>query len=259
MNSRRKKIDLILIILWPIIASIASFLLQTNFLESIILFLVIPSLYLSLRNKEFIKKSFIFSLAALPILVVIGYVSVKTGTWFFPVSVFNYRLFGVIAFEEWIWFISWVYFISMFYEYFLDEKCTHKFTNPRLKYPVIAFLCLLIIFLGTLFFTGTFLKIPYFYLLFGIVFAVLPIIFVFLKLPNLLTKFAEATLYFSFMSFLWELVAIPLGHWSFPGNSFIGWVQVFGVSFPFEEFFIWILLGAAGILSWYEFFDDDKK
>jgi hypothetical protein len=49
-----------------------------------------------------------------------------------------------------------------------------------------------------------------------------------------------------------------LGQWSFPGK-FIGWIDLFGVRFPFEEFLIWIVLGAAGVLAWYELFDDRTK
>jgi len=32
-----------------------------------------------------------------------------------------------------------------------------------------------------------------------------------------------------------------------------------GYSMPFEEFFFWIILSTIAILSFYEFFDDDRK
>lgn len=50
-----------------------------------------------------------------------------------------------------------------------------------------------------------------------------------------------------------------LGQWTFPGDQFIGWVNMLGVRFPFEELLFWFMLAAIGILSYYEFFDDNRK
>jgi hypothetical protein len=133
-----------------------------------------------------------------------------------------------------------------------------KSANRKIRWILVGFTLLFVAFLIYLA-SGISVQIPYFYLIFGIIFAIIPIALVLLDFPNLFVKFAKITVYFSFSSFLWEIVALRLHQWTFPGTSFIGWLEIFNVRFPFEEFLIWIVLGAAGILSWYEFFDDDRK
>ena len=100
------------------------------------------------------------------------------------------------------------------------------------------FVSIFILFIITLLYSYTFVKIPYIYLILGIIFAVIPVMFVIYKFPNLLTRFIEITVYFSLFSFAWEIIALKLHQWEFPGHYFIGWIKVFGVQFPFEEFLV---------------------
>ncbi|MFA7201803.1 MAG: hypothetical protein WC099_02320 [Candidatus Paceibacterota bacterium] len=251
------KRDWILIILWPIVASVISIIFKTNFFISTVLFYIVPSIYISIRHSAFIKKTLIVSAVTLPMLLVVDYIAVKTGTWFFPTSVFSERLFGTTVLEVVLWLFSYVYTVIIFYEYFLEHTCKNYFTNRKLKYVFIGFSLLFLVFLLSLLATGSFVHIPYFYLVFGLVFGLIPIGFTLAKHPKLLTKFVSVTAYFSLSSFLWEIVALRLGQWTFPGSSFIGWVEITNVRFPFEEFLVWIVLGAASILAWYELFDDD--
>ena len=103
---RNKKLDLILVLIWPIIASLISFWLKTNFFVSSILYLVIPAFYISLKHPTFIKKALIFSSSALPILLVLDYMAVTTGTWYFPISIVPYRLFGITTLEVLFWYFT---------------------------------------------------------------------------------------------------------------------------------------------------------
>ena len=256
---QQKRFDLVVLILWPIAAALASLFLQANFFYAIILFFLAPSIYLSYRHPKFIRKSLIVSFVPIPFLVVVEWIAGATGQWIFPISVFSSRLFGFVPFDVFLWYFVWIFYIVMFYEYFIDEHCRRIFSSRRLKYAFIAFLCIFCYFLLQLFVTGTFIKVPYFYLWWGIIFGIIPIIIFLFRFPNLVGKLTQATIYFSFVSFLWEMVALRLNHWQFPGPNFIGWVEVGGVRFPFEEFLVWIIQGAAAILVWYEFFDDDRK
>ncbi len=258
MDKKQIKRDKILIFLWPIIAAVLTIVFKANLFVSTCLFVVVPSIYLSFRKPRYIAKTLLFSSIGVIIFIALDYISVTTGQWFFPYSIIPYRLFGVVAFEGVFWFFFWVYFIVMYYEYFLEEKCTPRLYHPSLKYVFILFLVLLSVFLIVKTLDASLLRIPYFYLMTGIVFGLIPIICVLLRFPNLFTKFAKAAVYFIFFSLIWELVAVPLEQWTFPGQ-FIGWIDLFGIRFPFEEFFVWIVLGAIAILSWYEFFDDDRK
>lgn len=255
------KKDKLIFFLWPIAASILSLVTNANFFLGTIFYLVIPSIYLSYKNPRFIGRSAILTTTTLPILVVFEYVGIITGSWFFPTSIFPFRVFGeVVTVDVLIWYFAWVYLIVMYYEFFLDKHFAIKLYYPRLKYVFVGFLGIFVLFLF-LFPLKLVPKIPYFYLTFGLIVGAIPTALVLLRFPNLFTKFAKAALYFFYLFITWELVALTLGHWSFPdaSNTFIGWVELFGLRFPIEEPLVWMVLGTTGILSWFEFFDDDKK
>jgi hypothetical protein len=55
-----------------------------------------------------------------------------------------------------------------------------------------------------------------------------------------------------------ELAALETNLWSFPGH-YIGTVSVFGLTFPFEELFFWVLSSSTAAAAYYEYFIDDGK
>ena len=77
--------------------------------------------------------------------------------------------------------------------------------------------------------------------------------------PKLLHRFLKVGAYFTYVFILYEVTGVALGQWYFPSTQFIGWVQLFGQRFPFEEFVSWILIGSMTCLAWYEHFDDDER
>ncbi|KKP92164.1 MAG: hypothetical protein UR94_C0004G0025 [Parcubacteria group bacterium GW2011_GWA2_36_10] len=258
-TNRRIKVDKIIMFLWPIIAAIVSLVIQANFFISMLLFLALPALYLSYRNKKMVKKMLLFSLPALLIVIVIDYICEITGTWLVMNSIFDYRILGFVTIDIIIWFFIYTYLIIAYYEYFLEHKFKDVLYKPRLKYLYLYFLSVLVTFFVVFFTNKAWLHIRYFYLLFGTVMAIIPITLVFNKFPNIITKFVKTGVYFFYLAIIYELTAITLNQWMFPGKDFIGIVTLFNISFPFEELFFWMLLGAMSILSYYEFFDDDKK
>jgi len=258
---KRETIDLVLILLWPIIAAIISFLIKPNALGSVILFLAIPSLYLSIRGKEYIKKVFLFSLViSIPVMIVLDYIAQITGAWLmYPYSVLPFKLFGLITLEVILWAFFTCFLIIMFYEYFLDRHITKKLWKPKMKYLLMLILISFVIFLVFLFALPGFLNIPYFYLIWGTILLLIPFLIQLFKYPKTTSKFFLAAAYFFYLHFIYEITALKLGWWKFPGKEFIGWVSIFGVSFPLEELIFWFILLALATLSFYEFFDDDEK
>ena len=63
---------------------------------------------------------------------------------------------------------------------------------------------------------------------------------------------ALISIYFFSLYFFAELTAVNLNWWIYPGNNYIGWVTVFNTTFPFEEFFFWMMFYAATLISYYE-------
>ena len=251
---KRQKVDLVLILIWPLIASLLSFLLKVNFFGATILFLILPSIYLSLRDRKIVARAAIFSLVAMPCVFAMEYLAVKSGAWYFTKSIFLMRIFDIIILEVLLWYFFWIYLVIIYYEYFLDRDTHSKLGSNRLKYPLFFFAAMFILVLFLAIYNVS-VRIPYFYLFLGIFMVAIPVVFIMLKFPKLLTKFTKATLYFSYLYLVLDLTEIALGHWTYPGE-FIGWFELFGQKFPFEELLFWVILGSAAILSWYEYFDE---
>jgi hypothetical protein len=145
----------------------------------------------------------------------------------------------------------------IFYEHFFD-KGKHKAIGARMKYFAYFVISCFTIFLIFVFTNPTLLKIDYFYLKGGVALVLVPTVTFLIKFPKFLSKFLKISIYFFCVGLLQELTALQLGYWNFPGENFIGWVTIFGFRFPYEELLFWLILFSACVLSYFEFFDDDK-
>jgi len=249
--------DMVLVLIFPIIATILSLMLKLSAFTSIIIFILVPSVYLSFRAKQYIKKSLIFAfIAGVPFIIIIDYIAHITKTWIIPKSILPFRLFGIVSIEIVLWSFSLLYFTVIFYEYFLDHHVTKRLWHPHLKYLIVIELVMFSAFLILFFKVPNLLNIPYFYLILGIMLMLIPVLIELFEHPKLSSKFFKTAAYFFFFNFLYEVTALKLGWWDFNGTQFIGWVFIFGVKFPFEELFFWFMLLAMAILSFYEFFDN---
>lgn len=254
----RHKRDLIALIFFPIFATVVSLIFKTNLLISTLLFFGLPSVYLSLKIKKSIRKTFIFSiLSSIPLGILIDYFAEKDGSWLIVDSVFPYRIFGLITIDGLIWLFFMVYFIVIFYEYFLDKKGRENI-NRKFKIFEIALSSFLIILVVSHSFFNE-LAIPYFYLILGILLMLLPVLLYLKNKPNFISRYSKVAFYFIYVFLLNELTGLQLNHWTFPGENFIGWVSILNYSIPFEEFLFWIGLCSVSVIIHYEYFADDEK
>jgi hypothetical protein len=257
---KNKKIDLIVLLFYPIIGAILSHLLKINAFGSIIIFLGLPSLYLTARCPEHSKKSIIFSvISSVPMIIMIDYIAHLTGQWAFPNSILQYRLFQFVSIEAIIWAVLNLYFVVMFYEHFLHHHITKRLWHPHMKYLAAIILFLFALFVAVYNFVPGLLKIPFFYLWMGIILFLIPLTLQFFMYPRFISKFFEAAAYFFYFTLIYEITALQLGWWDFPGKQFIGWVSFSNIRFPLEELVFWILLFSMAILTHYEFFDENEK
>ncbi|VVA44264.1 conserved membrane hypothetical protein [Candidatus Roizmanbacteria bacterium] len=254
-----KKIDIVFLILSPIFASVTSLYFRTNFLTSTLLFYGIPAVYLSLRNMHAVKKSAIFSFifGLIGGGIIFDYLSHFNNLWFVP-SIFPIRILGQVPIEDLLWGFLSVYNIIMFYEHLLD-KGKHNLKNTHMKYFITIIIFCLTIFLVIYIFKNELFLISYFYAKIILVLFLIPTISFLTFFPRLLSKYLKTGVYFFAQSLMFELTALSLNQWSFNGNQYIGWVQILGKRFPLEEFIFWMILLSTCVLSYYEFFDDDRK
>jgi len=254
-----RKIDMAMLVLLPVMSVCLSIVLRTNFLFSILLFFGMPSLWFSYRTPAKVKKIFLSSLIfAVPFVLVLDYFGTVDGSWFVPTTVFSFRLFGVIPIEDMILSFLLVYGVLIFYEHFLD-KGQDQLIDARMRCFLWVASSIALAFVAVVLLRPEVLIIPYAYFWLWTMLILLPALAFLSFFPKLIAKEVITAAYFFPLLLLFEFTGLELGQWSFPGEHFIGWVELLGYRFPFEEFFFWCIVAAIGIVSYYEFFNDDRK
>ena len=102
------------------------------------------------------------------------------------------------------------------------------------------------------------LDIPYFFLIIGVTVLVIPIVLTFFQSRAKIFHMLKTGVFFTVTALLHEIVSLELNHWYFPAHGeFIGFVPFFGHTIPVEELLFWIILMSFGILSFFEYFEED--
>jgi hypothetical protein len=190
-------------------------------------------------------------------MFVVDYIAHLTNTWY----LYNTlpRILTYVSIEDVAWAVAWIFFTIMFYEHFLHHRVSEKLWNPRMKPIAIALILLTIIFALVAVNFSHLLYIPYFYLVMGCVAILIPVLVEAFEYPRILVTFLGTGAYFFYFHIIYEIAGLKLRWWSFPGTQFIGHVTIFGLTFPFEEFLFWIILGGFMVLSYFRLFDTYQK
>lgn len=245
-------------IVWPSLAAFFVLTLNLAGLYAGTLFYILPAVYLSIKIPGQIKKTLTIAFVWSLLFISLDYIWQSNSAWVIN-SAFQLKLFGRITFEDFGWSFICPYFVVIFYEYFFEKdrvsEKTTKTTETLLKISLVLFSGMILF--GLL--IARPILVPYSYLTVGGALVLIPPIVVLYEFPNLIKKFFGITVYFAYLSFLLELVALNEHYWFFPITSqYIGEISPFGVTFPVEEFLYFIIFSALSILSFYEFFDDDR-
>lgn len=255
---KRKTWELIFLFIYYLLVFGLILIFKLNYLWGVLLYLVIPSFYITLRNKKIFKKSFLSSLLlSLPAVFVIDYIAHVSGSWI-ESSNLGIRIMNSYPIESFFWGISYVYFIISFYEYFFDKDKDKKTFSFNTKYlvSIVSFVCFLF---GLIFFINKdLLVIKYFYTFLILILFITPGALILKYKPKLLNKSLKQGAYFFLITIIYELSAIYAGHWHFKGEYYIGFVEIFNLRFPFEEL-LWLIFAVPAVVLWYEFFLDDQK
>ena len=271
---KKKFIDLALLLVIATLATLFSLFFRASFFVSTLLFFGFPSLYLSFKNRKAVKKSALFAfLISFPLTFIFDYlISVDRG-WYIVGTLLNFRLFGIVAVEQFVWSFFWINYIILFYEYFLNRHKKKSFfyyllslfkkkggvVSKRMEFLSLFLFIVFLAFVSLVFINPLFLRIGYAYFWLGLVFGIIPLSIFLIKFPNFLLRFSKITAYFFVLAVIVEYVGLKLNHWTFPGNHYLGILNFFGFKIPFEEVFLYFLVSTPAILAYYEFFDDDRK
>lgn len=260
-NKETIRTDFLVVIAMVLIFIPIILFFKVNFLTSTILFFAVPAFYLILRKPKQLKRLVAALLAGMMVSFILDLLAEFNNAWSWaPIGqlVFPNKILGLIPIDVLIWYFFWILLSIVYYEHFFEtkvfelEKISSKFKNA-----FIFFFLALVVIITLFIFTPEILKFRYIYLYIGI-FGAIPLYYLIYKKPRLAGKLFKAGLFNIFLFLSFELTALTLDQWRFPGN-YIGQIQLFGLIFPFEEFIFWIILGTPMILSYYEIFVDDEK
>jgi hypothetical protein len=251
--------DLILLYLMPVFAAIITIYFRFPSIIAYNLFLLIPSIYLSFKCPNKIKKILIYSLFfAIPVTFALEYIMQSLNVWQVT-TVFNFYFFGIIPIEILIWGFLYSYLTIIYYEYFIDrdkEKKKFIFNNKTISIFTLLWLIITLIVPIILFLCG--IIIPYMYLVFGILVIIFPIVFFQMYHPKFIKKLSKTITYNFTVAIFFEITEVYLKDWIWPGK-YVGWVDISFVKFPIEELIFYMFLCSVGYLIYYEIFADDLK
>lgn len=252
-----KKFDLAFVILAPlfVLGIVFIFNININYLTNLFLVFGIPITYLGFKTKHKLKKISIFTfLVSIPLAIIIELIAMGDNAWYVPKSFFSFRILGNIPLEDFIWMFFVTAIILLFYEHFINKKPNKNYSKKGLRLMVIILYSLMFIVISLHFLATDLLQIPYAFFWTGFTLLLIPTVIYLLNYKKDFIDFSKTSAYAFVIFLIFELIGVSLNHWIFQGNNYLDWVNVFGIKFPFEEFFYVMLLGGFAALSYYNFF-----
>ncbi|MFA6135817.1 MAG: hypothetical protein WC705_00400 [Candidatus Paceibacterota bacterium] len=237
---------------YVLLACIFILIFRPPYILTIIIVLVPPSIvnFLWLKNSK--KRVLIFSIVtALLFGPPIELALRLANAW--DVQSFFFRPLGIIPLENMLFAFLNFFWVISFYEYFIDRSKEQKISR-KFKFLVGLYILLLVIVFGTFIHNPTLIAINY--AVASIPILIIPSLIIYFKNPKLLKKIVIPILFFAIVFFVYEVVALIIGNWWWPGE-YIYPVTIFGKIFPLDDAFIWYFLSTATLIGGYEFFVDD--
>ena len=257
MKNRGKQLDLLVTFSLFIITAFVSFKLNLKPLTGSFLYLLIPSIYLSLRERKNYKKIFWAVLLLGGVLgFIFDFIETFNKAWITSRLVLPWKIFGVLSVDDFIGFLLMTLLIVIFYEHFIDDEKDRRI-SPHLIPTLIPSLLIALSIIIFFPLRPDIFNVPYAYLYGGIAVIAFPIFYC-IRRPELISKFLKVAASFFMIWFVAEIVVLKTGGWYFAGE-YIGTVHVFGVTFPFEELFFWMMFYAASMVAYYERVIDDER
>lgn len=248
--------EILLLLTYNLVFFSTSFLFRLNFFWSIIGFLVIPSSFIAYRFSGSVKKALLFSFFVGGLVSVpIDYTAQVSGAWLILESIFPFRILGRVTVEAVLWGFFSVFYAVLFYEHFIDQEVSKKIWPSHMNYLASLSIVSTGIFVATLFISPSLIEVPNFYAMFGSIVFGVPIVLEVFEFPDQMKRITRAGAYFFIVTSLYEIAGLKLGWWIFPGSGFTGWVKLFGVTFPIEEFLFYLVIFEMAVISYYNYFE----
>lgn len=251
--SKEKKYKLLALFAYVLIACLVVLLTKPVYILSILIVLVPPALANFIWLKKSRKKILIFSIVSTILFAFAAELSSRLANSWDVQSVLP-RIFGILPLENILFAFLNIFWILSFYEYFVDRDTSSKMSK-KFKYLILLF-SLFSLTIFVLFFNGFNVSMNYYFL--AIITLLIPSIIIFSKKFSLLKKVILPVLFFAIIFFVYELVALKIGNWWWPGEYLLP-ISLWGQTFPIDDVIIWYFLSTITCIGGYEFFMDDWR
>ncbi len=222
----------------------------------------IPAIiYMAMRRKKSWLKVLLFALTAGALYgFLLEFVAEYNHIWDVPNPSFPIKFFGFLpAFDVLIGHMLMTGYTAVFYEHFVDEKyLNRKISWPHLLYGVVPIVLAIAAVLIAFSIDPNLVKSSrHLYLYIGIA-AIIPTIIYALRKPIVIKNMALTGAYFFFFYMALEIIGVNLSFWTFEKGTYVGYVNVLGAGFPFEEVFFWMGFYSSFLVFFYEKFIDNE-
>lgn len=218
----------------------------------------LPSIiYLSFRSPKNWKKIFISTLVlGLLFMFPLDLIAQYTHTWDTLSYLFPYRVAGVkLTMDNLIWSTLMTMYTITFYLHFFSQKTSSKISSRILPTTIISLIAIVIIPSIIIIDPKFFLNINHPYLVLGTL-AIVPTFMFAFRNPVYIPKLLKVGIFFSSFFFIQEIIGMNSHFWNYPGNNYVGWINILGMRFPFEELFFWMMWYSPTLTAYYELFVD---
>lgn len=246
------KMDIGLLVTWVIVPPIVLLLINGNFFISCLLYLVLPSIYFSIRVPTMIFQSLLVATMTMLPMIIFDYLAFLNKTWAVS-SIFSIRFFEFIPIEDFFFTFWAVYVVIMGFNYFFPKLIINKININHLKNAINIILFFFGLFLIFYFINSKLMVVSYYYFWLVLIVFLLPTIILFVLYPDYRKPVLFIVGYTLFLMLPYEIVANMLGFWSFPSIEYLGMVHLFGQIFPVEEFVAWMILFPLAVLAFRKF------
>lgn len=254
----RHWVDLYVVVGFVMLAIPVTIFGQANFLVSTLLFFGVPSAYLIWRRPQNIKKA---GVAGIVLGLILGFsfdfVAEFNGAWGWDADfALPVYLFGIVSLDVLVWFFLWVFLVIAFYEYFIENDRLTRI-SPRAWRVALGGVALAASVVGIWKIAPQFLILEYAYAQLGALTFIVCALLLY-RNPRLFWKVSRVVPFFVFMYLAYEVTALSMGLWTFPG-AYLGSIALGHISFPIEELIVWIISSSAVVATYYEYCIDDER
>jgi hypothetical protein len=240
---------------------ITSILINIDLFYLVLMYLLLPSMYLILRKKKDLVRICIASLT-LGVFYGMSYNFIAEYFHAYQTIYANpyhaWKIVGVTPIADILWGFLIPFSIIVFYEHFLDRhKKLNSYSKKSLFFVSFGAILFLVISVYLNLYSIQSYPRQYAYFIVGLI-SSLPLILLFFEKHHLLYKIYYCSLYYFILNILFEVSAFVNNSWVFLGHYFYQ-INIGGWIFPIEEFIFWIVPSTAVFLILYEYIFDDNR